>query len=111
MYRNLESALDRESERTRRETKLLIEKEKAGDSDEIIILDTESDADKKKNEVDAEKKKTEKKEEKKIDPRQNFKALVNDVDAFAAFAHFDENICGFIIFFKYYILNLNFLVI
>lgn len=92
MYRKLECALDRETERTRRENALTMEKEKTTDSDEIIILENDTEADKKKTElIDGDKKK-------KADPRQNFKALVNDFDAFAAFAHFDENICGFFFF-------------
>lgn len=89
MYRNLECALEREAERARREVALTVEKGKNEDSDDIIILESEADVEKKKNE---------KKDEKKVDPRQNFKSLVSSFDAFASFAHFDENICGFVLF-------------
>uniref|UniRef100_A0A915DQP5 SAP domain-containing protein n=1 Tax=Ditylenchus dipsaci TaxID=166011 RepID=A0A915DQP5_9BILA len=37
--------------------------------------------------------------EKKVapaDPRTAYKAYVNDMDTFSAFAHFDENVCGYI---------------
>ncbi|KAI6175893.1 hypothetical protein M3Y97_00739600 [Aphelenchoides bicaudatus] len=62
--------------------------------------DEKSSEDKEKPAEEAEKKdeKADKKKSdiKEVDPRLNFKALVNDVDTFMAFCHFDQNICGYL---------------
>lgn len=132
VYQTLNSVLDKEAERKRRD-EALTKVETPMETDEPAAANGETEkpaengvevngeqkaADEEKpaeeksaEEKSAEEKSTdeksseaEKKEEKrkeksvskddKGDPRLNFKALVNDVDTFTAFSHFDQNICG-----------------
>lgn len=84
VYHNLHCYLDRESERKRR--------------DEALAATEEAPKTEESTDVDAEKEKeakeVPKKEATKEDSRTKFKALVNHVNAFTSFAHFDQNTVG-----------------
>lgn len=94
VYHAVEGALDREAERQRREAALteVLEKDKEvaeDSSDDIVVLESEADKEKKKAASAGGGK-----DAKKADPRFSFKAVVANADIFAAFAYFDENMCG-----------------
>lgn len=69
------------------------------EEEKVVEEKIEEKAPSEEKSVESDKKDEKKKEksvskEEKTDPRINFKALVNDVDTFTAFTHFDQNICG-----------------
>lgn len=84
IYQTLESSLDKDAEKKRREEALVEVKEIPS------TQPTES------TENNDKKDKLDPKDDKKTktDPRHNFKAFVNNVDVFSAFAYFDENVSG-----------------
>lgn len=122
VYNTLNSVYDKEAERKRRDEALTkvekvetpmeteevakVEEEKPvveEDNDVIIIEDdkpVEENGETKKEDKRDEKKESKKEKsvvkEEKSDPRSNFKAVVNDVNTFMAFCHFDQNICGYL---------------
>lgn len=125
IYHILNSILDKDAERKRREEALTKVEETSMETEEIkseeekvvengiesngVELNTEENPpqseEKSSEEKSTEEKSTEEKDEKaeskkeksKEDPRTNFKALVSDVDTFTAFCHFDQNICGLVV--------------
>lgn len=131
VYQTLNSVLDKEAERKRRDetlTKVDVpmeteeaqngEEEKPSENGVTELNGDQIDEDKPAEDKSDEKtpseeksneeksaesdKKDDKKKEKSVskdeksDPRLNFKALVNDIDSFTAFTHFDQNICGYL---------------
>lgn len=110
VYHALESALSRDNERKRREEALNAPEapmetapDENGETSEN--MDTSEKSGDKPQPTAAEKTKEEDEitiiSEKKApspDPRTKFKALVNNVDLFSSFAHFDENVCGYVSF-------------
>lgn len=91
VYYNLNCALDREAEKKRRDEALTATEEAQLKADEAVKTDT-TDKEKEAKEVQPKQK-----EAPKEDPRSKFKGLVNNVNAFTAFAHFDQNIVGYVL--------------
>ncbi|CAD5218771.1 unnamed protein product [Bursaphelenchus okinawaensis] len=110
----LNSILDKEGEKTRRDEALAKPDEKEVKAEEEENKDENKEEKKEVTEEGSEKeekekkdskkedkkdeKKDEKKEEKKesVDLRTQFRALVNNVNAFQVFSHFDINGCGYL---------------
>lgn len=84
VYYNLNCALDREAERKRRDEALTA----------IAEEKLENEEEKPEGEKEEAKEPAKPKETSKEDPRSRFKALINYVNAFTSFAHFDTNIVG-----------------
>lgn len=114
VYHAIDAALPRDSERKRRDEVLnsettlvvaiepVVEGESEADSNGDVQMETDANG---TETMETDKPASEKEEdiiivgEKKApvaDPRTKYKAFVNDVQMFSAFAHFDENVCGHI---------------
>jgi hypothetical protein len=102
VYHTLNTALEKDAERTRRDEALTkvetpietdeaaTEEKPAENGAEVVEITENGD----KVEKPEEKKSEEKKPEEKVDPRLEYRAVVSDVNTFMAFCHFDQNICG-----------------
>lgn len=84
IYQNLNCYLDRETERKNRD-EILSATEETVNTEETGAAEPDKEK---------EPKESVKKEAPKEDLRTKFKALVNNVNAFTSFAHFDQNIVG-----------------
>lgn len=93
IYHSVSTALDREAEKKRRNDILT----EACKDEEVLILDEGSGKKDEKANGSSEKQPP-KSPTNTVDLRNNFKALVNDLDVFTAFAHFDSNISGLAFF-------------
>ncbi|KAL3110206.1 hypothetical protein niasHT_015809 [Heterodera trifolii] len=83
IYHTVSTALEREVEKKRRNEAL----SEACKDEEVVLLEGSS----------SKEEKTEASKSNNTELRSNFKALVHNFEAFIAFAHFDINICGYII--------------
>ncbi|KAI6200380.1 BMA-LST-3, isoform h [Aphelenchoides besseyi] len=106
LYHTLHSVLDKEAERKRRDEALTKIETPATEDAEMNPAEGESTengvtAHGETNETEAkdEKKETTEKVESKDekDLRLNFTAVVNDVNTFMTFTHFDQNVCGYLV--------------
>lgn len=103
VYQTLSTSYDKEAERKRRDAALTQPKETpetTGDANtendtEPAVTDEGARAALKEKESTAPA--SVKDEKERVDPRSQFKALVNDVQVFSAFAHFDQNLCGYLL--------------
>ncbi|CAD5226302.1 unnamed protein product [Bursaphelenchus xylophilus] len=104
VFHILNSVLDKETEKKRRDESLAKPDEKSENGEEKAEeIETENIEEKKEESKEEKKDDKEKKESTKdkdkkenIDLRTNFRALVNNVSAFQAFTHFDINGCGYL---------------
>ncbi|KAI6218710.1 BMA-LST-3, isoform h [Aphelenchoides fujianensis] len=108
LFHLLHGALEKEAEKKRRDealTKVDEEPKEAADEEKKDENGADASTENPEGEPkdapkDAREKseaKSEAKDEKTPDVRLNFTAVVHDVNAFSAFSHFDQNVCGYLL--------------
>lgn len=101
VYQTLATSFDKESERKRRDAALTEPKEPAeaatDGTGEKPAEQAEGDTSSQSATKDNGNAPSAKDEKERSDPRTQFKAAVHDVQAFSAFAHFDQNLCGYLL--------------